>query len=353
MMALMMTSMAVPAFAQLGGLLKKGAEVKKAVDDLTINDDEEQQIGSDISVKLRDKYGVVQDKAVHKYVTMAGLSLAQASTRPNLKWTFVVLDTDGVNAFAAPGGFVHITRGALALIQNEAELADVLGHEIGHVTEKHTVNAILKAKRTEAGTKAVSRSELIRGLTDALYEATLENKFDRNDEWKSDQIAMTLANKAGYAPSGLSAFLSRLAERNKDQKERSGVFASHQETKARLSDIAKYISSQKLTAASLVAPRYASNISYKPVPISAVAQVAPPTAGAAPAADKPASGGGKLGLGGLTGIGKEKSGSQTVSSAGSRGLNPDRDAKGGPVKTIVVVTVSAAELAEFKKGIAG
>ena len=61
-----------------------------------------------------------------------------------------MLDTDGVNAFAAPGGFVHITRGALALIQNEAELADVLGHEIGHVTEKHTINAIKKAQGRRA-----------------------------------------------------------------------------------------------------------------------------------------------------------------------------------------------------------
>ncbi len=91
-----------------------------------------------------DVFGVYQDPSVTKYVTLVGAVLAQASTRPNLDWQFVVLDTDGVNAFAAPGGFIHITKGLLGLMKNEAELAGVLAHEITHVTEKHTVNAIMK-----------------------------------------------------------------------------------------------------------------------------------------------------------------------------------------------------------------
>ena len=90
--------------------------------------------------------------AVHKYVTLVGTILAEQTTRPKLPWTFIVLDTDGVNAFAAPGGFVHITRGALALIKNEAELAGVLGHEMAHVAQKHTVNAIRKSKGIQLGT---------------------------------------------------------------------------------------------------------------------------------------------------------------------------------------------------------
>ena len=88
---------------------------------------------------MRARYGVVQDAAVHRYVTLVGTLLAKTSTRPNLPFKFIVLDTDGVNAFAAPGGFIHITRGALALMASEAELAGVLAHEIIHVTEKHTI----------------------------------------------------------------------------------------------------------------------------------------------------------------------------------------------------------------------
>src|SRR5262249_10579305 len=112
------------------------------------------QIGDDVSVKIRDRFGVVQDPAIHKYVTLIGTTLARQSERPDLNWTFIVLDTDGVNAFASPGGLVHVTRGALALAKNEAEVAAVIGHEIGHIAHKHTVNAIKKGKAVQLGSGA-------------------------------------------------------------------------------------------------------------------------------------------------------------------------------------------------------
>src|SRR6185312_47668 len=114
--------------------------------------EEERKIGEDVSAKIRARFGVVQDAAVHKYVTLVGLSVARESERPKLPWTFIVLDTDGVNAFASPGGLVHVTRGALGLMNNEGELAGVLAHEISHVTRKHTVNAIKKNKAVQLGT---------------------------------------------------------------------------------------------------------------------------------------------------------------------------------------------------------
>ena len=132
----MLVTLASPAYAQLGGLggaLKKAADKKQAIDDLTIDEKEERQLGETVSTQIRQRFGVVQDPAIHKYVSLVGTAMAQQSDRPNLPWTFVVLDTDGVNAFASPGGFVHITRGALGLIRNEAELAGVLGHELAHV----------------------------------------------------------------------------------------------------------------------------------------------------------------------------------------------------------------------------
>src|SRR5712691_11809232 len=102
-----------PAYAQLGGLTKKVQAVqerKQQFDDLNVTEAEERQIGTDVSAKVRECFGVVQDPAVHKYVKLVGTVLAQQSERPKLPWTFVVLDTDGVNAFAAPGGYIHITR---------------------------------------------------------------------------------------------------------------------------------------------------------------------------------------------------------------------------------------------------
>src|SRR5262245_37552316 len=141
----MAIAMAAPAFAAGRDQLPKiGAAVKRAeqFQELRISDAEERELGASVSEKIRARYGVVQDAAVHRYVSLVGSVLAQASSRPNLQWTFIVLDTDGINAFAAPGGFVHITRGALALVENEAELAGVLAHEVIHITEKHTIRAL-------------------------------------------------------------------------------------------------------------------------------------------------------------------------------------------------------------------
>jgi len=344
--------LATPVTEQLGQLDKLRQAADK-VADMHFTDSEERQLGADISAQLREKYGVVQDRNVHKYVTLVGSVLASSSSRPNLQWTFVVLDTDGVNAFAAPGGFIHVTRGALALIQNEAELADVLGHEIGHITEKHTVNAIRNSK-IAGGVTGATRSEFLKNLANKAYEITLENAWDRGDENAADKVGLVLASKGGYSPLGMAAFLTRLSERNKGLKERSGMFASHPEMKARLDDLSKYISSQKLMSTATVAARYTQSIDFKLVPVDQIAQVAPPTP-SAPAAkpeEKP-SGSGKFGLGGLNPLGREKSGSQTIASAGSRGVNPDRDAKGGPNKSAVIVTVSPAEIAEFRQGISG
>lgn len=334
------STVAAPAGAQFGNLGKVLNKAADLHDQLTFSDSEEQQLGSDISTKIRDKYGVVQDREVHKYVTLVGSVLASASSRPSLKWTFIVLDTDGVNAFAAPGGFIHITRGALALVSNEAELADVLAHEIGHVTLKHTVKAIQKSKALGVSASA-SRKEVLNQAANRGYEILIENNFDRSDETEADKIGLTLANGAGYSPAGLTAFLTRLAERNKALKERSGIFASHPETQSRIDGITKLIASSKLASTATVSARYSQSISYTPVPVTAVGGG---TSGGAS---------GALGLAGRMGLGREKSSDQTVSSAGSRGVNPDRDAGGGPVKTLVTVNVTAAEIAEFRKGITG
>jgi beta-barrel assembly-enhancing protease len=295
------------------------------------------ELGKKISGQLCDKYGVVQDAAVTKYVSLVGQTLTTVSDRPKLPWTFIVLDTPGVNAFAAPGGYVHITRGALALIQNEGELADVLGHEVSHITQKHTVKAIERANVEGAGAKATG--PIGQKLVDFGYHKVLENDFSRDEEEDADAHGIALASKAGYSAGGLNAFLTRLDDRSKGLKEKSGMFASHPDTQDRIDKMTKSIKSERLDGVALVAARYARNISYKPESI--------------PGITVQASSGNKVGLGGLTGLGKENSGNQTIAAGGSRGVNPDRDAPGGPIKTVVAVTVTAAELAEFKKGITG
>jgi predicted Zn-dependent protease len=364
---------ASPAFAQLGGLsgaLKGAAKVKK-IADLKVTEAEERQIGQEVSDKLVQEFGVMQDANVHKYVTLLGTVMTQASSRPNLDWQFIVLDTEGVNAFAAPGGFVHITKGLLGLMKNEAELAGVLGHELTHVTEKHTVNAIQKGDTISLGADSLGTSggmgrALIADFAQQAYKDLLDNKFSRNDENEADEKGVALANKVGYNPNGLSAALMKLMDRNKDAKEPNGLFASHPQMKERLANLEKYIKQNKLTATALVQPRYAKNITFDAKPSSAITMVAAGSRGLAGGGDekKPAdekkeaekkeepkkSGG--FGLGRLRpGGGSQAKQSQTVASGGARGVNPDRDAVGGPVKTKVPVKIGPNDIAEFQKGI--
>jgi predicted Zn-dependent protease len=353
---------ASPAHAQLGAIgeaLKKAQqakEMKQKLDDLTFSEEEERKLGEEVSLKIRQRFGVVQDAGVHKYVMLAGTIVAQQSERPKLPWTFLVLDTDGVNAFASPGGFVHITRGALGLIANEAELAAVLGHEIAHVTRRHTINAIRKNNAIKLGSdQAGGRAALIAAAANAVYDNIIENAYDRGDELDADKVSVELTQKAGYKPSTLGDFLNRLAERNNSQKERNGLFASHPETKERITKIGQLAAPAK--AAALVAARYKTNIKYRPTDITSIAVVTEGSAGLAGSSGKepekkeePKKG---LGLGALRKtVAQEKPTGQVSASGGARGIGADRAAKGGSNPNPVKVSVSPSEVDAFKKGIA-
>ncbi len=366
-----------PAAAQIGGItgaLKKAQTVKK-VADLKVTDAEEHQIGQQVSDKMVETFGVYQDANVTKYVTLVGAVLALSSSRPGLDWQFVVLDTEGVNAFAAPGGFVHITKGLLGLMKNESELAGVLAHEITHVTEKHTVNAIQKGDTIALTSDSVGAAggmtqSLIADFAQKAYSNILNGKFSRDDENEADEKGVQLANKVGYAPNGLSSALMKLVDRNKDAKEPNGLFATHPAMKERLEKIDATIRVKKLGATAVVQARYAKNITFDAKPATALATVAEGSRGLAGGGEEkkadaekkdekkdekkeePKKSGGGL-LGKLKpGGGSQAQQSQTVASAGARGVNPDRDAVGGPNKNRVPVKIGPSDIAEFQKGIA-
>jgi predicted Zn-dependent protease len=375
--ALVLTACAAPAAAQFPGADKviKGATL---LSDLSISAEQEREIGATVSQRIRERYGVVQDKAVHRYVALVGHALAQSSEKPALAWQFIVLDTDGVNAFAAPGGFIHVTRGALGLMKNEAELAGVLAHELIHVTEQHTIDAIKKGKLTEFGIdEGAARapggglSQLaISAFADKATELVLAG-FGRGEEIESDTKGIALANKVGYAPTGLSAFLTRLEERNAGATQKQGLFASHPEMKERLDRLGKQVKSQKLAASATLEDRFAKHVSYT---TPAQAEIATVEAGASgltggsgtakggsastassgsaaapPAEQKPK----KSGLMGLSaksfGGGDDKKSAQVTGSGGSRGVDKERDAKGGPNPALVAVKIAPAEVAQFKQ----
>ncbi|MCX6546370.1 MAG: M48 family metalloprotease [Acidobacteria bacterium] len=358
----LMLIVAVPATAQIGGFLdkaSKAAQVGKKIMDLKISEDEEQQIGAAVSEKVRQRYGVVQDPAVHKYVALVGAVVTQASTRPGIAWQFIILDTDGVNAFAAPGGFIHITRGALALMGSEAELAGVLAHEAIHVTERHTINAIRNTKLKDMGLELAPGGGLTKAAINKIAGEAynmIYAGYSRGEELESDRLGIVLANKAGYDPKGLGGFLAALTARNKGASEKQGLFASHPEMKERLEKLDQMIVAQKLTSTVVLADRYRSFITYQPKAQTEITQVVAGSSGLAGGtkeepkkedAAPPKKRG--FGLGSLLKPGgEEKKSAQVTGSGGSRGVDTERGAPGGGNPAIVVVKLTAAEIAQFK-----
>ncbi|PYR73841.1 MAG: hypothetical protein DMF86_19605 [Acidobacteria bacterium] len=262
-------------------------------------------------------------------------------------------------------------------MKNEAELADVLGHEITHITEKHTAKAIQKSKQVsfvadQAGGGSLT-ADVIARLAQAAYDNLIENKFDRNDEMEADRIGIQLANKVGYSAAALNDVLKHLEDRNKGATTSNGLFASHPDMQARLDGIAKTIKEQKLTATATVPARYKEHITWDAKPASEIATAS--VAGtkaltegssaksdgkdkdkdkekADDSADKPKKKGGLLGKINLSG-GSQAQSSQTTASAGGRAIGNDNNGKGGDNKSIVAVKLTQAEIEAFKKGITG
>ena len=104
-------------------------------------------LGKETDAQIRQEMGVYDDAELQRYVSDIGLRLAKLSQRPGLPWQFAVVDQPAINAFALPGGFIYLTRGILPFLDDEAELAGVLGHEIGHVTARHAAQQYTRADR--------------------------------------------------------------------------------------------------------------------------------------------------------------------------------------------------------------
>lgn len=222
----------------IGGVEGLMKNIKQATG--TIQEPEEIEMGEGITETLLGARPMVNDPEVQRYVNFVGAWVAAQSDRPNLPWHFAVNDSDHVNAFAAPGGYIIVTKGMMNLLQNEAELAGVLGHEIGHVVRKHHLNAIRKGAYMNllgagaAGATAGSRGgELVNALvgpTKELYSRGL----DKDDEFDADRIGVVLATRAGYDPWGLAAALQTLAKIKADDKYMALLFKTHPNPSDRL-----------------------------------------------------------------------------------------------------------------------
>jgi predicted Zn-dependent protease len=165
------------------------------------------------------EFGLYDDNALAAYVDSVGRKVAAASEQPTLPWRFTVLDDPVVNAFAMPGGYIYVTRGLLAHMQSEAQLAGVLGHEIGHVTARHSAKQITQQQLAGLGlgiASAVSPSFRRYGSTAEQALGLLMLKYSRDDETQADELGVRYATGSGYDPReipGTYRTLKRIAER--------------------------------------------------------------------------------------------------------------------------------------------
>ena len=161
----------------------------------------EVEIGRRADAHLLGSLRLYGDSAVARYVSDLGRQMARASERPDLPWTFRVLDDPAVNAFALPGGFIYVTRGILAHLGSEAELAGVLGHEIGHVTARHSVGRISRSQLQQIGLAvgtAVSDDVARFGDLVSSGLGLMNLRHSRGDERQSDELGVRYMDRAGY-----------------------------------------------------------------------------------------------------------------------------------------------------------
>ena len=204
--------LAVPAHAQGGVLNRLGRTVRgAAAGSFAMSLEKERQIGREVAGVVTGRWHPVTSAALTDYVNLVGTVVAQQSPRvTEVPFRFAVLDTDEINAFAAPGGYIFVTRGALELMESEAELAGVLAHEVSHVDQKHVLEQVRKGNMI---TGAASENDLNGPVMDKAVETlagVIFKGLDRASELESDSLGMLYAAAAGYRPDGLLTFIRRL-----------------------------------------------------------------------------------------------------------------------------------------------
>lgn len=219
---------------------KSGITAAKGLNGVSLKD--EMAIGGSVAIQIVAHYGgVVKDEAIMRRVNLVGKSLARYSDRPDLNFRFAVLNSDTVNAFSAPGGYVFITRGLYNTVTNDDELAGVLGHEITHITERHALKIIQKQEIFEGGvgiaaaTGGGATRKALAGLSSGVGQITktlFSTGYDRQQEFTADAKGSQLAATVGYAPDGLKDCLVSL-----QKQQASGnvaIFATHPPLKQRI-----------------------------------------------------------------------------------------------------------------------
>jgi len=208
------------------------------------------EIGREMHPKILQQYGRYDDERLQAYVNEVGQRVAAKSDRPELVWTFTVLDSEETNAFALPGGYIYITRGIVIYLNNEAELAAVLGHEIGHVTARHAVRQQAGATAAGIGTTLIAILTGSGGLANIANVASsaLVAGYGRDMELEADALGAEYLGRLGYEPESMIDVvrllknqelfeIQRAKEEGREAKVYHGVFSSHPDNDTRLHEV--------------------------------------------------------------------------------------------------------------------
>jgi len=214
--------------AKLGSALKTTREAFGSV-----SDEQEREIGQQAAAVLLGAAPPVANDALQRYVNRIGNWVALQGERPDLQWRFAVLDDDDINAFAAPGGYVFITKGLLLKMDSEAELAGTLAHETVHVLRKHHLMAVQKGARMELATLVASeavKNDKQRAQMEKLtsgFKELYARGLDKNEEFEADREGVVIAARAGYDPYGLPAVLQTLGAMDPKDGALAFMFKTH------------------------------------------------------------------------------------------------------------------------------
>jgi predicted Zn-dependent protease len=249
-------------------------DIGKDVTDATKGMDEKDEIavGREIAGRMLGAAPLVADPELQAYVNRVGRWVASQTERPDLPWHFGVIDTASINAFAAPGGHVLITRGLYEILDGEAQLAGVLGHEIGHIVRRHHITVMQKSAAISAGARIAqgNRNQVINNLIGTGAEV-MARGLDKSAEFEADQIGVVLAARAGYSPFGLIEVLHKLSARSADDASLALLFKTHPRPGERLAELGTALT-----------PRLSTLPIGKEPPIRQVAANVPPPAAASP-----------------------------------------------------------------------
>jgi predicted Zn-dependent protease len=222
---------------------------------LPIGPEEEQSLGTSIALQVVARSGGLYEQPdLTRYVNLVGRAVAATSDRPNLDYHFAVLNDQTINAFATPGGYIFVTKGLLKQVRNEAELAAVLGHEIGHISQKHMLDIIQRTKQiagvSEAGLAYANQNpNQFKQLIDTVTKKLLDEGYDQGKELEADKLGVTFAARVGYDGTAYLDLLNRLKALKGDDR---SLFKTHPNYTARSQAVEETIRAKGFTATGVV-----------------------------------------------------------------------------------------------------